>query len=241
MKNGQGCKIMEKKISDKSIIYNGWMNGNIPSLYPKLKNMNLEINYKSSFEKFINKITSTMNKKLIYDFDTKPFVRFIRSYYNNKKLTGCEVGVCHGDNAFNMVNKLNIEKLYLVDSFELYDDYKNWVIGNTQGYYNKVYNELIQRMKPFGDKVEILKMFSNEAYKKFDDKSLDFIYIDTNHCYNYIYKDFLNWYSKIKVDGIFGGHGFDANWSLCFAIVDICRKFDLICMGCNSDWWIIKK
>jgi len=196
-----------------------------------------KVEYKNRFEQTIGKIIHTMNKKLISDYDTKPFVKYIQKNMNGGFLVGVEVGVCHGYNAIDILNKLNIKKLFLIDPWDdsVYDG------NNSQKWQDNEYAKVVKNMKQFEDKVTIMKMYSNEAYKKFDNNSLDFVYIDTVHTYDLIMEDFINWFPKVKNGGIFGGHGFDAHWKLPFAIVDICRKYNFDCDGTAHDWWIIKK
>jgi hypothetical protein len=201
----------------------------------------LEVNLETKFQKMVNKLTYTINSKLIPDFYTKFFVRFIRGYFQYKPVVGAEIGVCHGDTACDMIKKLNIKKIYLIDAFKMYNDYDCWVPGNTQEWYDNEYIKLKNRMAIYGDKVEIIKKFSNEAYKMFPDEFFDFIYIDTLHDYTYIMEDLKNWYPKIKVDGVFGGHGFDSMYSLCEGLIEFCREKKIEHQGLRDDWWIIKK
>ena len=53
-----------------------------------------------------------------------------------------------------------------------------------------------------------LKTNSIEALKHFEDKSLDGIYIDANHSYEYVYEDLKQWRSKIKDNGFIAGHDY---------------------------------
>jgi len=38
-------------------------------------------------------------------------------------LIGAEIGVCGGEHALSLLKNLNHEKLYLIDPYEMYDDY----------------------------------------------------------------------------------------------------------------------
>lgn len=51
-----------------------------------------------------------------------------------------------------------------------------------------------------------LKMSSKDASFTFEDKSLDFIYIDAAHDYGNAKTDILSWKSKVKDGGYIGGH-----------------------------------
>ena len=54
--------------------------------------------------------------------------------------------------------------------------------------------------------VKHIKKTSEEAVSEFDDKSLDFVYIDGNHRYEHVKNDLLRWKEKIKDGGYIGGH-----------------------------------
>lgn len=56
--------------------------------------------------------------------------------------------------------------------------------------------------------VQKLKLFSLEARHLFQDKSLDFVYIDGMHDYSSVYCDICAWLPKVKDGGLIGGHDF---------------------------------
>jgi predicted O-methyltransferase YrrM len=49
---------------------------------------------------------------------------------------------------------------------------------------------------------------SAESAERFEDASLDFIFIDAAHDYNSVVKDLAAWWPKLKPDGIFAGHDY---------------------------------
>lgn len=44
-----------------------------------------------------------------------------------------------------------------------------------------------------------------EAVKRFKNGSLDFVYIDANHSFNYVMQDLTEWSKKVRVGGIVSG------------------------------------
>ena len=43
------------------------------------------------------------------------------------------------------------------------------------------------------------------AVKRIPDGSLDFVYIDSNHSYDYVMEDLINWSRKVRKGGIVSG------------------------------------
>ena len=53
---------------------------------------------------------------------------------------------------------------------------------------------------------EIIEKFSMDAVKYFSDASLDFVYIDGNHLFEYAVNDIAEWSKKVQSGGIVAGH-----------------------------------
>lgn len=107
-------------------------------------------------------------------------------------------------------------------------------------YFDKVYcidpwvKSTADREKYFDEKLEnntkIIKMkgISKDFIDTFKNKSLDFVYIDANHNYEFVKKDIEMWLPKIKDNGFIGGH--DYNFSFLGVIQAVHEKFD------RPDW-----
>ena len=46
------------------------------------------------------------------------------------------------------------------------------------------------------------------AISQFEDNSLDFVYIDGNHAYDYVLEDCREWSKKVRHGGIVSGHDY---------------------------------
>ena len=73
--------------------------------------------------------------------------------------------------------------------------------------------ELKKRLNLWHDRpnVHFLEMTSAKASQRFEDASLDWIYIDALHSYNAVMEDMVNWWPKLKPGGMFSGHDFCAS------------------------------
>lgn len=59
----------------------------------------------------------------------------------------------------------------------------------------------------------MIRALSHEVADLFADESLDYVYIDGNHAYDYVKLDLETWYPKLKKGGILAGHDYiSMNW-----------------------------
>ncbi len=71
-----------------------------------------------------------------------------------------------------------------------------------------LYEIFKSNMKPVEDYYKDLRMSSMEAVSKFQDESLDFVFIDGSHDYVDIKDDIIHWLPKVKKGGILAGHDY---------------------------------
>jgi len=60
--------------------------------------------------------------------------------------------------------------------------------------------------------IKKFKMTSLEASKLFENNSLDFVYIDGNHTYNFVKQDIQIWLPKIKKSSLICGHDYQGRF-----------------------------
>jgi hypothetical protein len=104
-------------------------------------------------------------------------------YINNitsKKLIGVEVGVYLGDNALNILENMNINKLFLVDPYIVYPEYN---VIDLPTSLEEAKQRAKEAIKDYECVSWIYKKFSECFITDFDDRCIDFIYIDGEHSY----------------------------------------------------------
>lgn len=111
--------------------------------------------------------------------------------------TFVEVGVLHGMSlAFlgvEIVNSGKDIKLFGVDNFRWHD---------------KQYSIVLKNLAPLGDRIRIVQSDSAEASRLFDDRSVDFVFIDATHEYEAGMKDIAAWLPKMRSGGTIAGHDY---------------------------------
>jgi hypothetical protein len=118
---------------------------------------------------------------------------------------GAEIGVHKGRYSRSLCTYIPGLKLYGVDLWEVYGGYIDFG-GLEDGYLAEAY--LIAQENTQGLNCEFIKDWSSEAVKRFEDGSLDFVFIDGNHAYEYVVEDIALWSKKVRKGGIVSGHDF---------------------------------
>ena len=178
-----------------------------------------------------------MNKEKIMLSNLRGMDTFMLDYFTDKPLVGVEVGVYRGHHSFLLLKHLNIEKLYLVDPYEVYSDESN--LG-TEDNISKAFEFASSRLCDYKDTIEFVKLYSKEAVGVVPD-GLDFVYIDANHSYDFVREDIAYWYSKVKPGGVIGGDNFEARYpGVARAVLEFVEDNNLDLKGYGVDWWVLK-
>lgn len=119
-----------------------------------------------------------------------------------------EVGVWKGRSvcymAVEIINSRKNIKFDCVDTWEWIEDQQDLPKES----YANLYEEFLKNIEPVANSVNPIKMLSQEAVLLYEDKSLDFVFIDAAHDYDNIKKDILAWLPKIKPGGTIAGHDY---------------------------------
>lgn len=155
----------------------------------------------------------------------RPSIEFMKTYFKDHPIIGVEIGVAKGDNSQSILTELNVNHLTLVDIWEKweeplelksYDKMKIYVNGMfmigkekeklTDKFKFGSFDYIQNKFRGMDGQVTILRSKSQDASKKFDDESIDFIYIDASHNYSDVIVDLQSWYPKVKIGGVIAGH-----------------------------------
>lgn len=153
-------------------------------------------------------------------------------------LVGAEIGVYQGGNAKKMLRALNIKKLYLIDPYVHYAEYKDDVLPDFLGHFRLAKHLLSE----FKDKIVWIRKKSSDAVPDIPD-NLDFVYIDGNHAYEYVKQDLENYWPKLRKGGVLSGH----DYNIIYGYVGVKKAVDEFVEKNNldlnlkaNDWWVVK-
>jgi predicted O-methyltransferase YrrM len=162
-----------------------------------------------------------------------PSTRIINAIYGEKPLIGVEIGTGVGENALNLLQELNIERLYCIDPFTPYKDGDRTI----QTVYSSRSEPTLENLTKFKSATFIRK-FSSEAFKEIP-KNVDFVYVDGDHGYDSVLADLKNYYPLVNKKGVIAGH--DVTWSsVSEALTVFCRENTIKPFVLPPDWVIIK-
>lgn len=116
---------------------------------------------------------------------------------------GAEIGVFEGEYSRLLLRQIPDLKLYCVDLWQPYKGYKDF----KDEAFATAYEKTKENTK--GYNAVLLKGWSNEIISQFADESLDFVFIDGNHAYEYVVEDIALWSKKVRKGGIVYGHDYD--------------------------------
>jgi hypothetical protein len=116
---------------------------------------------------------------------------------------GAEIGVYRGLYSKWLLRYIPGLHLTGVDLWEIYTGYKD---------YNQ--SDIIEAKKEAegiykGKNATLIQGWSHDVVKTIPDESLDFVFIDGNHAYEYVVEDIAKWSKKVRKGGIVYGHDYD--------------------------------
>ena len=136
---------------------------------------------------------------------------------------GAEIGVAKGRFAKLLCEGNPNLRLYGIDVWKVYDGYQD-TDGTEQKIMDDIYRDARARLAPF--KVEIVNEWSMDAVKRFEDESLDFVYIDCNHAYEYAKEDIREWSKKVRKGGIVSGHDYiNGHAGIAFGVIQAVNEW----------------
>ncbi len=122
---------------------------------------------------------------------------------------GAEIGVWRGGFTDEILRVVNPKELYLIDPWIYQPEFINTAFGKSK---NKEvmpdYYELVRDKFKDDERIKIMRMTSDDAWEKFDDHYLDWVYLDGNHNSPFIDRDIENALRKVKLNGCISGDDF---------------------------------
>lgn len=167
-----------------------------------------------------------------------------RKFKDLNLIEGVEIGVRTGKYSKVLCDENKDLHLYSVDPYIMgYEDVRAQQIGMEKQ--ERFYQEAKKMLSPYN--CELIRKESLDAVKDFEYESLDFVYIDGNHQFDYVMCDIIEWAKRVKKGGIVAGH--DYFRFRCADVVDAVdiyakiHKVDEIYLTDEKtpSWWFVRK
>jgi cephalosporin hydroxylase len=179
---------------------------------------------------------------------------------------GAEIGTFKGEFAKEILQNWS-GTLYMIDVWRpLGEEYLD---SSNHATHSAAYSETMGNISGYEDRGIMVRATSEVAADMFERESLNFVYIDANHAYDFVVQDIKLWYPKVKSGGYLCGHDYinidwynDPNflenkkdkhiWNGDFyhgvfgvnpAVDEFCKKFNFD-LTITKEWfgsWMIKK
>lgn len=124
-----------------------------------------------------------------------------------------EIGVWRGAFSEAILEVTKPQVLHLIDPWEFQGEFPDRMYGGSvargQADMDRIYDSVCRRFDSF-DNVRIHRGKSDQVLSQFEDDSLDWVYIDGNHYYDYVLQDLNLSIWKVKSGGYLTGD--DYNW-----------------------------
>lgn len=149
--------------------------------------------------------------------------------------SGAEIGVWEGDFSKLLFAAVPGLRLRCVDRWQAYGAYRDK--KNDQARLDAAYQRTVDQLS--GCAATILRMGSLEAAAEVPDGSLDFVYIDANHGYDYVLADLKAWAPKVRTGGIVSGHDYVAQPKQKTAHLEVAQAVDEFTRTRQIDPWFV--
>lgn len=175
------------------------------------------------------KLLKELYARYLYEkYHIRPMFQYMEKKEN---MIGIEIGVSEGEGALNMLKRLSLKKLYLIDPY-------NSILSKKVKQY-RILQKALKVTEKYANIRQFLIKTSNCAVKSIKEE-VDFVYIDGNHKYFQVKKDIENYYPLVKSGGTIGGHDFTED-GVMRAVSEFAHKNKLKVHFLKCDWWLLKK
>ena len=114
--------------------------------------------------------------------DKDQLVEALNFYYPNRILNGIEIGTMCAATTLKILERCKVEKLITIDAWKHMSG-KGHEAENSQDWHDNERKIALNVLKPYANRVSIMRMHSHDAlqYIKTTEEQFDFIWIDGGH------------------------------------------------------------
>jgi len=139
-------------------------------------------------------------------------MKYRRDLWKICKVPGnaAEIGVAEGYFSADILSwPVNFPKVYMVDRWACVET-QTGDGGFPQKWHDKNFDDAINRVKKYGQRVTVLRGDSANMSKHVPDGSLALLYIDGDHSFEGVMRDLTAWVPKVAKGGVVALHDYEA-------------------------------
>jgi predicted O-methyltransferase YrrM len=148
-------------------------------------------------------------------------------------IVGLEIGTDTGISTRYLLDMIPGLKLYGIDPYINYIDWNNMNLNERE----ETYKIFMHSLSRYGNRHVHYRMTSDDAVSKFEDESLDFIFVDGLHTYDQVLLDCRNYYPKLKKNGLFCGHDYGTIEEVRRAVDEFAKEVNKEIQFMRQDNW----
>lgn len=134
---------------------------------------------------------------------------------------GVEIGTDRGGYAKDICERYPELKLYTIDPWKAYTEGPE---EKSQFEVDEIYKIAQATLEPYKN-CTIIRETSIEAVKRFNANSIDFVFIDGNHEYEYVYQDIVEWTKIVRPGGIVSGHDYREDKVRKYGVIEAVNRY----------------
>ena len=123
--------------------------------------------------------------------------------------SAAEIGVFDGQNSGWLLARLPMLTLHMVDQWKAYHDSKQPDTVHDAGKWDRVRRMALARTDFAGARRIVHHTDSVSAAAAVQNGSLDMAFIDANHSLEFVRRDIVAWWPKVRPDGWLAGHDYE--------------------------------
>jgi SAM-dependent methyltransferase len=157
-----------------------------------------------------------------------------------------EIGCWKGRSSAYLATEIaNSGKRIKLDCVDTWDGSEEHLDPNSPFYVQQLlsdkdwlYFEFIKNIFPAKEFINPIRCESLKAANLYEDRSLDFVFIDAAHDYTNVMRDILSWYPKVKKGGIISGHDYTTYTGVKLAVDEFFQGKEI---SFNNSYWFHRK
>ncbi len=129
---------------------------------------------------------------------------------NRGKLIGAEIGVWRGETSRYLLQSLPELHLHMIDAWKTYPQraVTSCLKQANQETFDLARRQAVRATEFAANRRTIHHQDSVQSAERFEDASLEFVFIDAEHSYESVIADITAWHRKLKPGGILFGHDY---------------------------------